>query len=265
MLNNPKRVVQISDIHLFADTEKELLGVKTHQSFQALVELLKSAETQPDIILLTGDLSQDHSQRSYEHVVKAFSEFTIPIYYVPGNHDDIPFMQSTLSSATLSGLKHVLLDAFQLILLDSQKPKAVEGYLAQTQLDFLEDCLRKYPDHRAILVFHHPPVPVGAAWLDAIGLQNADELWTILTQYPNSHTILFGHVHQEFETKKNGINCFSTPSTCVQFKKNSPDFSLEKLPPAFRWIDLYSDGTLKTGVCRVADYVGVFEAEAKGY
>ena len=106
---------------------------------------------------------------------------------------------------------------------------------------------------------------MGATWLDKIGLQNADELWAILAQYPNSHTILFGHVHQEFQTKKNGINCFSTPSTCVQFKRNSVDFALEKLPPAYRWIDLYSDGTLKTGVCRAAHYVGVFEIEAKGY
>src|SRR5258706_263616 len=119
MTNNPTRIVQISDIHLFADKDNELLGVNTYQSFQAL-------------------------------------------------------------------------------------------------LDLLEDCLKKYPAHHAIVAFHHQPLPVGATWLDMIGLQNADELWAILAQYPNSHTILFGHVHQEFQAEKNGIRCYSTPSTCVQ-------------------------------------------------
>jgi Icc protein len=152
-----------------------------------------------------------------------------------------------------------------LILLNSQKPHAVEGYLARTELDFLEDCLKKYPEHHAIVVFHHQPIPVGASWLDKLGLQNADELWTILAQHPNSHTIIFGHIHQEFQAERNGIHCYGTPSTCIQFKRNSADFALEKLAPAYRWVDLYPDGTLKTGICRTAHYVGVFDSEAKGY
>lgn len=265
MTAKPKRIVQISDIHLFADKKTELLGVNTYQSFQALLDLVKSAATQPDIILLTGDCSQDHSQKAYEYIAEAFDALAIPVYYVPGNHDDLQFMQLTLPSATIFDTKHILLESFQLILLNSQKEKAVEGYLPRAQLDFLEECLKKHPTHHAILAFHHQPVPIGATWLDRIGLQNADELWEILAQYPNTHTILFGHIHQEFETTKNGINCFSTPSTCIQFKRNSPEFALDELPPAYRWIDLYSDGSLKTGVCRAAEYVGVFDAEAKGY
>ncbi len=265
MTRNTVKIAQISDLHLFENKEKTLLGVNTYQSFSHVLDLLKSDTTQPDIILLTGDVSQDHSKMAYQHVVDAFSAWTIPIYYVPGNHDDKKWMVEVLSTGTISNLKHILLEGWQLILLDSQKVGAVEGSLSPTQLDFLETCLKTYPMHRAILVFHHQPVSVGARWLDQLGLQNADELWAVLARYPNSHTILFGHVHQEYQNKKNGINCLSVPSTCIQFKRNNAEFALEELPPAYRWIELSPTGDFKTAVCRVARYVGVFDAEAKGY
>lgn len=108
-------------------------------------------------------------------------------------------------------------------------------------------------------------MPVGVTWLDKLGLTNADELWLTLSQYPQVHTVLFGHVHQEHQGEKNGIHYYSTPSTCIQFKRNAVDFALEKLPPGYRWIDLYPNGDLKTGVYRVANYIGSFESEAKGY
>lgn len=265
MNSQPLRIVQISDMHLYASKEKTLLGVNTHESFSVTLNLLKSATTLPDLILLTGDLAQDHSEMAYQHVVEAFKTFTIPIYYVPGNHDDGKLMARILPSATISNLRHIVLDQWQLILLDSQKPNAVEGYLARTQLDFLEDCLQMYPAQRAIIVFHHQPVLVGTTWLDKLGLANADELWSIIALYSHVHTILFGHIHQEHKGKKNGITYFATPSTCIQFKGNCVDFALEELPPAYRWIDLYPNGDLKTGICRASHYVGIFDAEAKGY
>lgn len=260
-----KRIAQITDIHLFANKDDELLGVKTHFSFEAVIDLIKTHPKKPDLILLTGDLSQDHQAKSYEHVLETFNSLAIPTFYVPGNHDDISLMRSVLSSSVVSTEKHHLLGHFQLILLNSQKPHAVEGYLARSELDFLEVCLKKYPQHHSLIAFHHQPVPVGSVWLDKLGLQNADELWSILAQYPQRHTILFGHVHQEFHAEKNGIHCYSTPSTCVQFKKDSKDFALEKIPPAYRWVDLYADGTLKTGICRIDQYVGFFDPNAKGY
>lgn len=265
MNHNPLRVVQISDIHLYANKERTLLGVNTHDSFSAVLGLLKSATTLPDLVLLTGDLAQDHSEMAYQHVVEAFKTLSIPVYYVPGNHDDVNLMARILPSTTISNLKHIVLDPWQFILLDSQKPNAVEGHLNRTQLDFLEDCLQMYPTQRAVIVLHHQPVSVGATWLDKLGLTNAAELWAILACYSQVHTILFGHVHQEHEGEKNGITYFATPSTCIQFKGNCVNFALEELPPAYRCIDLYPNGTLKTTVCRASRYIGVFDAEAKGY
>jgi Icc protein len=264
-MDNKVRIVQISDLHLYADQQETLLGVNTYESFSAVLNLLKADPLPPDIILLSGDLTQDHSKMSYQYVVDAFKAFPAPVYYVPGNHDDKALMTQVLPSAAISNLKHIVLDHWQLILLDSLKFQAVEGYLDPAQLDFLTLCLKQYPAHRAIIVFHHHPIPVGAAWLDKLGLTNAAALWQTLASYPNAHTILFGHVHQEHAGTKQGINYYATPSTCIQFKRNSADFALEKLSPAYRWLDLHPNGNLTTGICRLPHYIGTFQTEAAGY
>lgn len=265
MQEKPIRVVQISDIHLFADKNKALLGVKTHESLAAVLALLKADKKQPDVILLTGDLSQDETETAYMAVTEYMKDFPVPIYWIPGNHDDLDIMRRILPRYNMANDKQIVFPTWQIILLNSKKPHAVEGFLAEQEIHFLETCLRAYPNHHAMVVFHHHPVPVGCAWLDRLNLTNADVLWQTLAKYPQAKHILFGHVHQQHEGEKNGIKYYSTPSTCIQFKRNSNNFALEKLSQAYRWMDLYEDGTLKTAVCRVQEYIGFFDEHAKGY
>jgi Icc protein len=265
MQDAPVRIIQISDIHHFADKDKSLLGVNTHDSFNALLAMFKKDPVRPNFLLLTGDLSQDGSEASYITVADMIKEFPVPAYWIPGNHDDSKMMAHVYPRETISNHKHIVLEHWHLILLDSHKPGYVEGYLDPLQLKFMQHCLELYPEHNAIIVFHHQPISVDCTWLDKLGVTNADELWAILKHYPSAHTILFGHVHQQYEGEKNGIKYYSVPSTCIQFKTKSDQFALEELPPAYRWIDLYPHGELKTGVCRAPSYVGVFDANAKGY
>ena len=92
----PLLIAQITDIHLFADENQELLGLATTQSFQAVLERL-SLQPQLDLLLLTGDLAQDGKPESYQHVQNLLSPFCIPTYWLPGNHDCLPAMEQVLN------------------------------------------------------------------------------------------------------------------------------------------------------------------------
>jgi 3',5'-cyclic-AMP phosphodiesterase len=59
MATTPLRVIQISDTHLYADANKAILGVKSYESFHAVLDLLRRESEQCDLILHSGDLSQD--------------------------------------------------------------------------------------------------------------------------------------------------------------------------------------------------------------
>ncbi|NEP81399.1 MAG: hypothetical protein F6K17_09110 [Okeania sp. SIO3C4] len=65
----PVLVAQITDTHLFADpTEGKMYGLPTESSFLKVLEKLKQLQPQPDVLLLTGDLSQDETSESYQRL-----------------------------------------------------------------------------------------------------------------------------------------------------------------------------------------------------
>lgn len=265
MIETPVTFLHITDTHLYADKEGSLLGVNTDESFQAVMQLIKNKKEKLDFIIHTGDISQDASQGSYLRVANALSELNVPIYWAPGNHDSLSRMSQIYPCANMSGHKHIILKNWHIILLDSHKSNAVEGYLDSAQLSYLQHCLQTYPEHHALVGFHHQPLHVGSTWLDNLGLKNAEEFWELLSHYPKMNTVLFGHVHQEFWQVKNNIKCIATPSTCIQFKPQQNKFALDPLPPGFRILHLFDDGSIKSEVYRVANYIGYFDKEAKGY
>src|SRR5690348_2200281 len=119
------RLIQISDIHLYADPSKTLLKLNTQQSFEAVVELLKHDPQKPDLILLTGDLSQDNSEAAYQRVVEAFEKarFICPIYWIPGNHDDPEILSAVLSKSFFKEDKAIIAGNWLFVLLNSHYPE----------------------------------------------------------------------------------------------------------------------------------------------
>jgi Icc protein len=261
------RVLHLSDTHLMGNPAMELLGVKTCESFEVILAMLEDEIRQAhvDFIIHSGDMSQDDTLESYIYFSEKVKRLGVPIYYVPGNHDNPAVMKQLFPVNNIHEEKHIIHPNWQVVMLNSQKRHAVEGYLDHVQLGFLDESLGKYPDMHAIIVFHHQPLPVGAQWLDNLGLTNASELWGVLQKHSNVNTVLFGHVHQEFTGKVHGIRCMSVPSTCIQFMRQQDHFGLEHIPPGYRWLDLYADGSIQTGVKRASQYVGVFDKDAKGY
>lgn len=253
------RIIQISDCHLFANTEQTLLSVNTYESLTTITQSIQMLHPKAECIIASGDISQDDSKKSYEHFIALTKKLNVPVYAVPGNHDDILMMKNLFPQ------KQLILKSWQIILLNSQKSKFVEGYLDSEELDFLEMALASHPELSCIIFFHHYPVKIGSQWLDNIGLSNKEKFWKCINTFSNVKAVFFGHAHQEFVGKMHEIPCYGAPSTCFQFKKNHATFALENIPPGFRWIDLYDDGTLKTDVQRIKHYIGVFEKDATGY
>jgi 3',5'-cyclic-AMP phosphodiesterase len=240
MSDEPIRIVQITDTHVLADREGTLLGVKTQKSFDAVLELIKQKEEKIDYILHTGDITQDSKPDSYIRVAQSLNQLNLPAYCVPGNHDDAEMMRKIYPQGHTRYESQLIHDNWQIILLNTQKSKMVAGYLKEKELALLE-------------------------WLDNLGLKNAEAFWEIVMRYSQINAIFFGHIHQEFSQLVHGIKCFSAPSTCIQFKPYQANFLLDHVPPGYRWIDLYPDGSIQTGVNRIATYVGEFQKDAKGY
>lgn len=248
---NPISVVQITDIHLFADPNQELEGTTTAQSFAAVLKQVKQLQPQPNLLLLTGDLSQDETPEAYWQLRNMLSPLSIPTYWIPGNHDNLPVMQQILNQEPIFTHKIWQLGGWQFIMLNCALPGRIDGELSPQSLEWLEQQLQIASNCPTLIALHHPPLPIGSAWLDRINLRNSEDLFAVLERHPQVRLTIFGHIHQEFEQERHGINYLGTPSTCIQFKPKSPNYALEPSLPGFRLLKLYPDGNWETKVERV--------------
>jgi 3',5'-cyclic-AMP phosphodiesterase len=251
MLNSPLLVAQLTDTHLFADGSQEMLGCRTNPSFESVVAALSQLQPQPDLLLLTGDLSQDETVDSYLYLRSLIDPLQIPTYWIPGNHDQgLSAMEQVLNSTIISSEKEFTKGEWNFILLNTMMIGKVQGRLSAAELTRLEQQLQ-HPQP-TIVVLHHPPLPVGADCMDKIRLENSDELFAILDRFPQVKIVLFGHIHHATEQLRGNVRYIGTPSTCVQLKPKSEVFTIDDQPPGFRLLRLYSDGQYETEVRRVA-------------
>lgn len=259
----PLQVVQISDTHLFADPHRELVGITTADSLKGVLQDIRHLQPRPDLLLLTGDLSQDESLESYERLRDLIDPLEIPTYWIPGNHDRPIWMEQALGMVPFSADKVFQKGGWNFILLSSMVPGRVYGEISAESLNWLEQQLQQ-SDHPTLLALHHPPCPIGSEWMDQIGLRNPDPLFALVDRYPQVKVMLFGHIHQAFETTRNQVSILGCPSTCVQFKPQQADFTIDQVRPGFRRLQLYPNGQFSTSVMR-ASYQRLPDLAATGY
>lgn len=261
------RIVQITDPHLFKDTNGELLGINTQASFSQVLSEIQQQQYDYDLVLATGDLVQDNSDEGYlrfHQEVKALNNKMV--FWIPGNHDFQPKMFEILKEDSVSAKKHILLgDKWQILLLDSQVQGVPHGQLEAEELDWLKLKLQEYPERYSLVVLHHHLLSTGSAWLDQHNLRNANELAEVLAPFKNVKALLYGHIHQQVDSEWLGYQVMATPSTCIQFKADSNTFALDVVQPGWREIDLYADGHIETRVKRIQQASFLPNMQVEGY
>lgn len=243
------RVLQFTDTHLSADSDKVYYGVNTDKSLGQVIRYALDHFLRTDLVLVTGDLVHDETREGYERLKRHFEILNMPVYCLPGNHDLPELMNKILSNSNVQIARSTLAESWQIILLNSTLPNEVGGHLHRHELDWLEHCLNDYPNHHTLICLHHPPFLTGSHWLDdGLLLDNPEELFAVVDRYRQLRCVLWGHIHQEYYIVRNGVDYYATPSTMIQFKPNSHDFAVDDKSPGFRWLNLHVDGRIETGV-----------------
>ncbi|MGB3328971.1 MAG: hypothetical protein WBA46_08470, partial [Thermomicrobiales bacterium] len=126
-----------------------------------------------------------------------------PLIAVPGNCDDPAALAAAFPVPALAGVAslgansvRVVNDAVAVIGLDSSIPGRYEGRLPTETLAWLETALAALPAGTPVLLaFHQPPMPIGHASIDPLGLQEPDALAALVAGEPRIVGILVGHTH----------------------------------------------------------------------
>lgn len=257
-------VLQLTDAHLGRDPGTRLLGLDTDRSLQAVIARAQAERPMADLLLATGDLSDQGSAASYQRFARYSRGLARAQLWLPGNHDLPQTMAGSVpAGASLCG--HRLLGGWLVIGLDSAVENEVGGALSAAELGRLEALLDAHPQQPTLICLHHHVLPVGCAWLDQQRVSNAEALLALATGHPQVKALLSGHVHQDTCQDFGGIQVLTTPSTCVQFAPDSDDFRVDTCAPGYRWLRLYADGRLETEVSRLEPDLFPVDLHASGY
>lgn len=245
-------LAHITDTHLFARSDGVLMGVNTEASLLAVLADIRASGMPFVAVIATGDLVHDETALGYERLRRHLETLALPVFCIPGNHDDATCMASVLRNGSVIRQSGWSAGRWHFRFLNSAQPGEVAGRLAAAEVEELAIWLSERDrNDRVIIGIHHPPFPVGSAWLDRIGLVEPEPLLEVLTSYSSVAAIVCGHVHQEWDAFRGTLRCMTSPSTCAQFKPGSVDFAQDQAPPGWRWIRCSADGSVQTGVRRV--------------
>lgn len=250
------QLLQLTDPHLFGDPARELYGVNTATSFARTLEAALASGRVPDAILATGDIGDDMSEAAYAGFRGALAGRAERVFCLPGNHDDPALMAQVFADDGFQHCGRARLGAWGLVMLDTHVPGRPHGRLSSSELARLDSDLLALGDVPVLVCLHHPPVSVGSAWLDRVGLENGAALLEVVDRHPQVRCVLAGHVHQEFDVVRRGVRMLATPSTCAQFVPGTERCVMDRRPPGYRWIELHGDGSLDTAVGWLDHLVG---------
>lgn len=244
-------ILQITDLHIQAESGQKMSGVDTEYSFGQILEHAFAQSALIDLILVTGDLAQHPGKSSYQRILSGLEKYQTRTLCLPGNHDNFELMQQFINTEQVNCDKHLSLKNWHIINLNSKKIDSQGGYLAPDELEYLNSKLSQHSGQNTMIAIHHPPFATGSKWMDTMIIENKDTLFSILEKHPQVKVIICGHIHQELDVKKGGLTIFGTPSTCFQFKPNSISYEVDNTAPGYRLLKLHSNGEIKSEVHRV--------------
>ena len=260
-------VLQITDTHLGVEPNTPLLSMDTDDSLLAVLDLAGKVLPAPDLMLATGDLSDQGALNAYFRLRDYTRSVCQHQFWLLGNHDHAETLRQATDDNKDLIRNDIRVGAWQIVMLNSQIPGQVGGRLGPRQLALLEEALQAGADAglNTLVCLHHQPEPVGSAWIDSQAVVDADEMFAVIEQYPNAKAMLWGHVHQEVDYLRKSVRMLATPSTCIQFARHSDDFNVDDLPPGFRHLQLLPDGSINTQVYRVTDRSFTVDLGSSGY
>jgi 3',5'-cyclic AMP phosphodiesterase CpdA len=215
------KVIHLTDPHLTPPGER-LFGLDPCARFEAAIADINDFHRDAALVLVTGDLVNDGSPKSYAALVHALDRLKAPYRLLMGNHDDRAGFRAAFPDHPIDGAGFVQsvceTAGVAFVLLDTLDPGKDSGRLCVARLDWLEAALRGLASRSVFLAMHHPPGRIGVPTLDRIALVDEEAFAERLARSEAAVRHIFcGHIHRLAHGTWRGIPFSAERSTIVQF------------------------------------------------
>lgn len=250
-------IAQISDLHLGMDPPDA--GQMNARRLRAVLADIFARDVTPDLLLVSGDLTDHGSAEGYAEVRTALADVPVPVHLMLGNHDDraafgAAFPETPMADGFVQYA--VELPELRILMLDTLEVGRHGGGFCATRAAWLEARLAEAPDRPTMVVCHHPPFATGIDWMTS----DADDPWRVRLEAAlgagNVLGVFTGHIHRAMLTMRAGRVLASCPPVAPQlalcFAPITPEPDdrpmISAAPPGYL-LHQWSEGGLLTHVC----------------
>lgn len=228
----------ISDPHI-APTDEMPFETNVRDNFLQAVKDLMS--TEPDHIVITGDLCyREPDKNTYQWIKKILDDTSVPYSIISGNHDnpetiaEVFGLQKDLKKGELFYTR--TLGPHNAIFLDTSRAVMSEEQMLWFKAQLTATC--QHP----VIFMHHPPCKARVKYMDAnYPFLMEEEFTKTVSLCCKSATIFCGHYHVDKTVIKDNITVFLTGSTFFSIDENSKEFRKEEKAPGWRLVEMGKD------------------------
>lgn len=212
-------IAQITDVHLgFQPGDPAELNRKRLDSVLAA---LCAEGRRPDLLLVTGDLTESGTVASYGALKAAFAALPFPVRALLGNHDLRTNFLKVFDDVTpaTDGFVHYAFDAgpLRIVMLDTLEEGHHGGSFDAPRAAWLDATLSAAATRPTIVALHHPPLESGNAWMtEDPGAPWIVELHAVIARHPQVVRLIAGHLHRAMLTGFAGSTLAVCPATAPQ-------------------------------------------------
>lgn len=209
-------IAHLTDTHVVTADTDEPLFVDNNARLAAALSAVNVEDPAPDVLLMTGDLTNWGTDGEYAELTELLSVVSIPILAVPGNHDDRDRTRLAFPDLPWADAEHAswitTVGGVRVIGLDSTTPGEPGACFDDDRAEWLALALAEPSDGPTVLALHHPPFATGIGWMDASGFVGLKRLEALLSERPVDR-VLCGHFHRPIQSSIAGIPAQVGPST----------------------------------------------------
>jgi 3',5'-cyclic-AMP phosphodiesterase len=206
-------VLQISDTHLRA-TPNTPPERDPDASLLATVDAVRDVSA--DLVLLTGDLTDDGSLPALERLRSLVGVLSPAVLAIAGNHDDPNNVHAVFGQTDT-----VDLGVWRVLGIESVVPGQHHG---SVDVDSLTRRLDRLDERPTLLAIHHPPRSPSTNPM--FQLMGADEMLAVLRDRPHVRAVVSGHLHEAFDRHDGELQLRGSPSSYYAIKHNDGEYKL---------------------------------------
>ncbi|MEM7276391.1 MAG: metallophosphoesterase [Actinomycetota bacterium] len=210
-------LAQLTDTHVLDPASPTERFVDNNARLAAAVAALNAENVRPDVVIATGDLTDNGSEIEMKLVAELLEPLEIPLLPLPGNHDTRETFRATFDMPWATDDGHlgwtVEVGDVTIVGVDTLLPGSHGGRFDEDRAIWLDGVLSDTADRSVVVGMHHPPFESGIHWMDEMALEGRDRFAEVIAGHDHVVRILCGHIHRPLVATIGGVTttvCLST-------------------------------------------------------